>query len=286
MKLKIENGQVVTTEVDGPDGQKILQPVYVYDDGREVGFDAPATVQKIKRLSDERDEHRQKLQQAEKTLKAFEGLDVEAARKALETVKNLDDKQLVAAGEVERIKTEAAKAAEEQKRALMEAHTKQLQDLETAVGERDKTIHKLMIVDRFSQSPWFATEQPKTILPPDVAFAYFGQNFKIEQQDKDGAPRVVGYIDGEKIYSRAKPGELADFDEAMSTIIERYPMKDRILRSYGGAGSGAGGGTGGGAGGAETYTRQQWLQKTSAAKPDERRELIQRAARGEITVQG
>jgi hypothetical protein len=58
-----------------------------------------------------------------------------------------------------------------------------------------------------------------------MATEYFGKHFKIEDN------RIVGYLDGEKILSKTKYGELADFDEALETIIEKYPMKDRILRA-------------------------------------------------------
>src|SRR5674476_814050 len=99
MKLKLDDAGAVVL-ADG-------KPVYVHDDGKELPFDA-ATVATIARLNAEAKGHREGKERAETALKAFEGLeDPVAARKALETVKNFKDKQLVDAGEVERVKAEA-----------------------------------------------------------------------------------------------------------------------------------------------------------------------------------
>ena len=106
MKLKLDDkGHVVVQ--DG-------KPVYVHDDGKEVAFDAPGTVSTISRLNGEAKSHRERAEAAEQALKGFEGItDPAAALKALSTVKNLDDKRLVDAGEVEKVKAEAIKAIED-----------------------------------------------------------------------------------------------------------------------------------------------------------------------------
>ena len=101
MQLKVdENGHAVLQ--DG-------KPVYVRDDGSETAFDADHAIKQIRKLSDERDTLRGKAS-------AFEGLDPEAARKAVETVKNLSDKKLIEAGEVQKViderLSEASKAYE------------------------------------------------------------------------------------------------------------------------------------------------------------------------------
>lgn len=51
-----------------------------------------------------------------------------------------------------------------------------------------------------------------------------------------------------KIFSRARPGEVADFDEALETLIGGYQYKDSILKgSQAGGGGFQGGGQGSGA---------------------------------------
>lgn len=213
MKLKIdENGNAVLQ--DG-------KPVYVHDDGKEVAFDAPATVATITRLNAEAKTHREGKEAAEKLLKGFDGIeDPAAARKALETLANLDAKKLVDAGEIEKVKSEISKAFQAQ---LDEANTK-AQTLEQQLyGEK--------IGGSFARSKVIAE---KLAVPADMVQATFGNRFKIE----DG--KVVAYdANGNKIFSRARPGELADFDEALETLVDSYPHKDHILKSSGANGGGA-----------------------------------------------
>ncbi|WOE32757.1 MULTISPECIES: DUF6651 domain-containing protein [unclassified Acinetobacter] len=204
-------------------------PVYVHDDGKEVGFDAGSALQKISSLNAEAKNHREAKEKAESTLKTFEGIeDPVAAKKALETLKNFDDKKLVDAGEVEKVKAEAIKAVEEKYAPI--------------VQERDTyqaQLHKELIGGGFSRSKFI---QDNIAVPVDMVQATFGQNFKIE----DG--KVVAYgADGQKIFSRSRPGEVADFDEALETLVGGYQHKNSILKgSQAGGGGFQGGGQGGG----------------------------------------
>lgn len=68
-------------------------PIYIHDDGKELAHDAPQTVAKIAQLNGEAKTNRERYEKAESSLKAFEGIeDPAAAKKALETLKNFDDK--------------------------------------------------------------------------------------------------------------------------------------------------------------------------------------------------
>lgn len=216
------------------DGDKIAiesgNPVWVHDDGKEVSIDGGHVTQKIVDLTKENSKFRSQAREAQEKLEAFDGLDVEAARKALNTVKNLDDKKLIDAGEVERIKSEIAKAKDEQYKPVVEElkTTKEMsyrKDLEMAFATSELVSKKL-------------------IVPRDMVQKTFGDRFKHE----DG--KLVAYDEtGNKIYSREKPGELAGFDEALTTLIDRYPHKASILADSGHTGGGAiGGGGGGGTG--------------------------------------
>jgi hypothetical protein len=242
MKLKLDaNGHVVLQ--DG-------KPVYVHDDGKEVAFDAPGTVATITRLNGESKGHRERAEAAEAKLKPFEGIeDAEAARKAVELIKNIDEGKLLSAGKVEEIKAAAKKAAEEQVAAANKAHADEL--LKTK-NERDKLQSELYsekIGGSFTRSK-FITD--KFAIPADMVQARFGQAFKVE----DG--KIVAYdASGNKIFSRARPGDLADFDEALETLVDQYPYKDQILKGSGANGGGAGG-SNQGAGGKKTLTRAQF----------------------------
>ncbi|HBN9555408.1 hypothetical protein F3H16_31535 [Pseudomonas aeruginosa] len=224
MKLKLdENGNAVLQ--DG-------KPIYVHEDGKEAPFDAAAAVAKISALNREAQGHREAKEAAEARAKLFEGIDdPEAAIKALETVKNLKDGDLVTAGKVEEIKSAAKRAAEEQVQAAAKASAereKQLQgDLEKLQGQ----LHNELIGGSFGRSKFIAD---KFAIPGDLVQARFGQAFRIEEG------KVVAYDQaGNKIFSRSRPGEVADFDEALETLVDQYPYKDQILKGANQSGSGA-----------------------------------------------
>lgn len=223
MKLK-------TIEVDGKVYAEVQddKPVYVEDDGKEVAFDAVGTRNTISRLNAEAKSHRERAESAEKIAKAFEGIeDPAAAKKALETVKNLDSKKLIDAGEVEKVKEEISKAFQSQ-----------IDDLQTKAQTYEQQLYAEKIGGSFARSKLIAE---KLAVPADMVQAAFGKAFKIE----DG--KIVAYDStGNKIFSRARPGELADFDEALETLVEQYPHKEHILKSSGANGGGAGPSAGGG----------------------------------------
>src|SRR5574337_53152 len=216
MKLKLdENGHVVVVEG---------KPVYLHDDGKEIPFDAAGTVATISRLNGEAKGHREAKEQALAALKAFEGIeDAAAARKALETVKNLSDKKLVDAGDVEKVRAEAIKAVEDKYAPV--------------IAERDGLKNALVaekVGGSFSRSKFIAE---KMEIPADMVEARFGSAFKVEGAD------VVAYDKaGNKLYSRAKPGEVAGCDEDLEMLVEAYPYKDHVLKGSGASGSGAQGG--------------------------------------------
>ncbi|NBB11814.1 hypothetical protein GVN17_19630 [Pseudomonas sp. SLFW] len=254
MKLKIDD-----------QGHAVLQdgkPVYVHEDGKEVAFDAAGTVATISRLNGEAKAHRERAETAEKTVKAFEGIeDPAAAREALKTIANLDAKKLVDAGEIEKVKGEISKAFQAQ---LDEANGK--------VQTFEKQLYDEKIGGSFARSKVIAE---KLAIPADMVQARFGSAFKIE----DGKP-VAYDSNGNKIFSRARPGELADFDEAIETLVEQYPYKDHILKSSGGNGGGAPSGGGKPNPGGKTYTREQF----SALSPAEQANVGKQVASGAVTV--
>jgi hypothetical protein len=239
MKLKLDDqGHVVVQ--DG-------KPVYVHDDGKEIPFDAPSALSKIGDLNREAKGHHERADTAEAKLKPFEGIeDPAAAIKAMATVKNLDDKKLVDAGEVEKVKTEAIKAIEEKYAPTV----KRVEELEGQLyGEK--------IGGSFARSKFIAE---KLAIPSDIAQAAFGKHFKI-----DDGKVVATDASGNKVFSRARPGDLADFDEALEHLVETYPHKNHILKSSGANGGGANGG-GGGSGGGKSVTRAQFDSMDAQAR--------------------
>ncbi|MGH8334062.1 MAG: DUF6651 domain-containing protein [Pseudomonas fluorescens] len=216
MKLKI-------VEVDGKQYAEVLdgKPVFTGDDGKDIAFDAVGTRDTITRLNAEAKSHRERAETAEKTVKAFEGItDPAAARNALDVVSKLDQKKLVDAGEIDTVRNEISKAFQTQ---LDEANGK--------VQTFEQQLYAEKIGGSFARSQ-YVTE--KLAVPADMVQATFGQAFKIEEG------RVVAYdAQGQKIFSRSRPGELADFNEALETLVSQYPHRDHILKSSDANGGGA-----------------------------------------------
>ena len=222
MKLKVdENGAVVLQ--DG-------KPVYVDKDGKDVAVDVPKLFEDVTALNAEAASRRKKANELEDKLKPFEGLDADAAKKALETVKNMDAGILKNVEEVEKLKAEIAKG-----------YTEKLDTASKTIAAKDGTIRQLLVSSAFRGSK--ALEA--TLLTPEVAEAFFGPRFEV--QEESGQVSVVGKrADGTPIMSRENPTQPAAFEEALGVLIDDYPRRDEILKAGSGPGSGAGGNGGGG----------------------------------------
>lgn len=258
MKLKLDDkGNVVLQ--DG-------KPVYILGDGREVAHDAEATVATISRLNGEAKAHREAKEAAETKLRAFEGIeDPEQARTALQTVKNIKDGELITAGKVQEIKDAAARSATE----AVAAATRAAQERERALTESNaKLTNQLnthIIGSAFTGSKFIGE---KLAIPADIAQKVFGDRFKVENGKL--VPLDQG---GNPIFSATRHGEHADFEEAISVMVNQYPHAASILKASGASGGGAGGGMGSGnaGGGQKTMTRQAFealspMAQAAAAK--------------------
>lgn len=85
---------------------------------------------------------------------------------------------------------------------------------------------KLAVGKHFQASPVMAGLK----IPSDVAAAFFGDSFRIE----NGKLKAVD-ANGTQIYSITRHGEAADFDEAFGELVNRYQRKDQIVREGGAA---------------------------------------------------
>lgn len=245
MKLKIidVNGKTYAEIIDG-------KPAYLHDDGREVGFDAPATVATISRLNGEAKAHREAKEAAEGKLRSFEGItDADAARRAIDTVKNLDQGQLVTAGKVEEIKAAAKRAAEDQVIAAAKASNEAIAALTRERDEFKAGLYGEKIGNAFSRSKFIAE---KVAVPTDMLQSMFGSRFKVDNG------KIVGVgADNQPIYSRSRAGEIADFDEAIESMVEGYSHRDTILKGTGSSGAGSRHGNGSSSS-SKTITRAQY----------------------------
>jgi hypothetical protein len=223
---------------------------------KEISFDADFTNQSIKRLNHEAMTRRDQIKELEETVAKFDGIgDVEAAKQALQTMKNLDDKKLIDAGEVDAIKREAIKAVEQQFQPTILENT-------ALKGQ----LHKALIGDQFTRSK-FVSE--KVAIPVDFLESKFMQHFSL-----DGNNVVATDGHGNKIYSKERPGELASFEESIETLIDQHPDRDRLLKGRQQQGSGSPGG--------DTTVRngqELSMQSFNSLSPKERAEAMEKGAR-------
>lgn len=263
MKLKLDDKGNVAVQ-DG-------KPVYILDDGREVAHDAAATVATISRLNGEAKAHREAKEAAEAKFKPFEGIDdAEAARKALDTVRNIADGQLVQAGKVQEIRDAAAASA---KQAVADA-TRAAEAREKALTEQNATLtsqlNNHIIGGSFAGSKFISE---RLAIPADIAQKFFGDRFKV-----DAGKLVPLDQNGNPIFSATRHGEHADFEEAISVMVNAYSNKDLILKGSGATGGGAS--SSNGAGGKKTLTRAQF----SALPPAEAAAAGAAAGKGDLVI--
>lgn len=228
------SGNIVTQEING---QKL--PVFVHPDGKKAPFDGDATIGTISRLNGEAKAHRLAFEGAETKLKAFDGIaDPAAALKALNTVKGLDEKSLIAAGARDEAVAQAVKSV----RAEFEPVVAKAATLE-------QQLYAEKIGGAFARSKFIAD---KVAIPSDMVQAAFGGRFKVEN-----GKTVAVDANGQPIFSRTRHGEPADFEEALEILVDAYPHKASILKGSGASGGGAGGSGGSGGSGGKTISRAQ-----------------------------
>lgn len=239
------NGNIVTQEVNG-----VKLPVLIHADGKEVPFDGDHAVGKIASLNAEAKTHREAKEAAETKLKTFDGIaDPAAALKALNTVKNLDEKNLIAAGERDKAVAEAVKSVEEKYAPVVAKN-----------GELESQLNGHLIGSAFSGSKYiadkFAAPGPAGV---EIARSLFERAFKV----KDG--KLVAYgADGKELYSKTRHGEFANAEEAIEQLVDAYPHKDHILKGTGGSGGGSQGSPGGGGGNSKGNLGGSASERTSA----------------------
>lgn len=239
MALKYKMTEDGTAVVIGEKGHPVVYDPDKEGPESEFGLDAIHLFGKIPSLQEEAKRYRLQKEEYENKLKSYEGIeDPEAARAALEKLKNWNDKDYIDAKKVEQLKEQLLKVEQEKFNDLKKTYS-------TAVEERDQTINglrndinKYLISTNFSRSDLFAGDERKTYYTPEAAEAYFGRYFDVE---KDGDKlAIVGYEEPEKrnkIFSRERPGSLAGFEEAIRWIVNNHKDKDAIMKPAVGTGA-------------------------------------------------
>lgn len=198
----------------GDNGSAVLEdgkPVYVDETGREIAVDVPSLWQKVHDVGKENAKFRLAAKEANEKLVAFGEMDPQEAAKAIETVRNLSDKKLLDAGEVEKIKAQ-----------LAEVYEKKLGEAQAALSAKDNEVRSLIVGKAFRDSAFINDKMTQL---PEFVEAYFGQNFAIE----DGAVVAKGK-DGNPLMSPNRPGEMASFEEAIEMLVSSHPNRDHLLK--------------------------------------------------------
>lgn len=218
-------------DADGKAEMRDGNPVYIDNSGNEVTLSHDT----VSRLNGEAKGHREAKEAAEALLKKYKPLidanvDPAVALTALDTVKDIKDGDLIKKGEVERVRTE-----------ISTQFQKEIDDAKAENGTLKGQLSGLHMETAFNGSKWI---KDNVAIPIDMLRKNFGDSFKYE----DGTVYAVD-AQGNRMLSRKKGGEYADFDEAISMIIDGYQYKDSILKggNHSGTGNSGGGANGGGA---------------------------------------
>ena len=196
------------------------KPIYVNEDGEETAYDAEELAAKLTQANGEITTRRDELKEANDKIATFDGIeDPAAALAALKTVKNLEDKQLVDAGEVEKVKSAAVAAVEERHATIIK---ERYEPLEAERDDYRDRLHREMLGGRFARSKFI---DEKMSIPVQMVQATFSNHFTIENGEV-----VARDTAGNQVFSKQNPGEIADFDEALQLIVEASPYREQILK--------------------------------------------------------
>jgi hypothetical protein len=247
---KADEWKIKKSEDGAPiiDGTKV---VFIAPDGKELPLDPPSMYQKIADLNIENKKRRETAEGLQGTVALFEGIEdiptwKSEADKALETVANFNDKDWMKADKVEKLKSDMTESYNNKLEQHKNSFNEALATKDGVIKKKDSQIHGLLVSNNFAIHPLFGGSNPKTKLTPELAEAYFGKYFRLEE-NSTGELNLVPYHDPGKfenpVYSRENPGDIATFSEAMETIWDKFPSKDSLMTASS-SGSGSGGGTG------------------------------------------
>ena len=213
-------------------------PVFILSDGAEVGYDGESLATQLSRVNSESASRRHELNDLKTRIEAFGDLDPAKAKEALETVAGLDGKQVLDAAKLKEIRESAAESVKASFDPLVQEH-----------AQLKQALHAEKIGGAFTRSEFIKN---KTVVPAAMIEATFGRHFSLQ----DGK-MVATDANGNSIYSRKNPGEVASFEEAIEQLISNSPMRDSIMKARNpSGGSGALGGGTRQTGGVHTITRE------------------------------
>jgi len=233
-------------------------PVVVNADGTEIVVESD-TVPNLRR---EAKTFREERDAARTSLKAFEGLDAEKARDALDKIGKIDQSKLIDAGKVDEVRQQ-----------ITQQFQTQLSEKDAALSALQQQYDNSRIDHAFANSDFI---RDAVAVPRDMFEATFRNNFKIE----DGKVVVYGK-DGNRLISKTT-GDYATPEEGLRMLAESHPQKDVILRADVGNGTGNRG-AGGAHGGVGKMKREDYLA-LATKNPAKYADVGQKLAKGEMQL--
>lgn len=214
-------------------------PVYIGTDGKEISFDAERAYNKITELNTEARTWREKAEGAQKVVSELGDLSPAEAKKAMQALEALKGDQKKFDETMNRVKKELNDAWEAKHKALE--------------SERDgfKARFESNVMTAAFRSSKVLTKE-RVVPPVSLLEAQFRNSFKIE------GDKLIGQMNGQPIYSRANPGNVAEFDEALEILIDSHPDRNDIWRASQKPGVGKQTDGKGGTGGDKVATRDQY----------------------------
>lgn len=243
-------------DADGKVELKDGNPVLVGADGKEMTVQSDTVL----RMQSESRGFRERAEAAETSLAKFKDIkDPAAALDALDKLSKIDQKRLIDAGEVDKVRD-----------AIKGEFTAQLTEAQKQLAAANSRIDEMTVDAAFASSEFIRDQLG---MPLDFFRANVRNNFKVE------GGKVVGYgKDGNRLMSPSNIGEGASFDEALGIIVNAHPQKDLILRSDANSGTG-GNSNGGNRGAGRTMKRSDWAQ----LPPQKQQEAMAKISKGEMT---
>jgi hypothetical protein len=236
-------------------------PIWVKADNTEQSVQGDT----IARLNHEAKTNREAAEKAQGELDKFKVngklLDPTEAAKAVETVKKIDAKTLIDAGEVDKVREQ-----------IKAEYTTQLTEKDGALKTANDTINTMRIDGLFTGSEFV---RDRVAVPADMFRDSFGKNVKI---GADGKPEFFDRA-GNRIMSKKSIGEFAQGDEAFELLVDAHPQKDTILRAADKSGTGNNG-NGGNRGTGRVIRRGDFEKMT----PHDQMALSQAVTKGEAQL--
>ena len=169
------------------DGKPVLKdgkPVYIQPDGSEFVADVPKLYGQVASLRNEAADHRKAKKEAETKLEAFKDVDPEKYQEAIEALEKIDQKKLIDAGEVDRVKADVSKGFETKIAELERNRDEQ-------VGKYKTRYERLAMSNAFNRSKFI---QEKIGIQGNVLFPFtkwWHNNSNGIDELKQGFPGLV-----------------------------------------------------------------------------------------------